>query len=471
MFVKSTTVRSGKKRYEYLSLVEAYRDADGKTRYRTLFRLGEASRLRASGELDRIIAALTTHAQRSWIDVEDLEAQAAPAVGGIAAVGAWWGRLGLGRFFEAAGQVKGLSWSLADALFAMVANRLIAPSSKRKTVRWIQDDVVAPPGFSFPELECYYRALDHLCDLKAELETFLYARLTDLTNLNLTWCCYDLTSTFFEGAVAPSRRFPSRAFGHSRDHRPDRPQVVVGLLTSGDGIPIAHHVFAGNTADITTLPQVLGDLQARFGVGRTTLVCDRGLISEANIAAVEQAGCDWVLATRLHHRPDVAAVLAAATAADDDAWIEVERFKSRVFDTDLDGRRYVVVFSAERETRDDLRRVQLIDATEQRLLELEGRVARGELAAATDIAAAAARILARSPVKRLFTYQADHRRFVFDFDHDALDYEEALAGHYVLATSLPRQQVAARRAGLLPVADRGRVVVLPEVRSCGRSLP
>jgi transposase len=436
MYVKSTKVRSGNKSYEYLSLVEGYRDEAGKVRQRTLFRLGEASRLRESGELDRIIEALTTHAERRFIDADDITAEDAPAIGGIAAVKAWWDKLGLGGFFDAAG--RRLSWSLADAVFAMTANRLLDPASKRKTVRWIEADVVAPEGFSFPTLEQYYRVLDRVHDLKSELETFLYSRLTDLTNLTLTLVCFDLTSTYLEGSVAPSVKFPSKAFGHSRDKRGDRPQVVVGLLMTGDGIPIAHQVFAGDTSDVTTLPGVLEGLQQRFGVGRICLVADRGLISETNIATVEGAGYDWLIATKLRNRTDVTKVIQLAHAADDDDWVQVDRFNSKVLDLDHDGRRYVVVFSEVREHRDTVRRLQLIKKVEDRLLALERRIDRGDITDRDEMIAAAEKILARSPVRRLFTYTISHGRLVYDYDHDALDYDEALAGHYILATSLPR---------------------------------
>lgn len=443
MFVKTTKVTSRGKRYEYLSLVESFRDDQGTPRQRTIARLGEASKLRESGELDRIVAALSAHAEGRWVDADDLRAEGASSVGGIAAVKTWWDKLGLGGWCDRVGDGKGLSWSLGDAVFAMVANRLLEPSSKRKVVGWIADKVVAPDGFSYPALECYYRALDHVCEVKDELETLLYAQVTDLTNLNLTLVCYDLTSTFFEGSVAESVKFPSKQFGYSRDHRRDRPQVVVGLLTTADGIPIAHHVFAGNTSDVTTLPGVLADLKQRFGVGRVCLVADRGLISETNVATVEDAKCDWVIATRLHGRKDVARVLELAEAADEGGWVAVDEFNSRVVDLTHKQRRYVVVFSGERERRDTVRRLQLIDKTEAKLLALEARVARGQLEAHDEIVAAAERILARSPVRRLFTYVADDARFVYDFDHDALDYEELLAGHYVLATSLPATVLAA----------------------------
>jgi len=127
-----------------------------------------------------------------------------------------------------------------------------------------------------------YRALDAVADAKEEIEAHCYTELCNLTNLDLRLVCYDLTSTYFEGEEKTSDRFPSKAFGYSRDHRSDRPQVVIGLLVTSDGIPIAHHVFSGNTADRSTLAQVMADLQTRFGVGRIALVADRGLISREN---------------------------------------------------------------------------------------------------------------------------------------------------------------------------------------------
>jgi hypothetical protein len=95
---------------------------------------------------------------------------------------------------------------------------------------------------------------------------------------------------------------------------------MIGLLVTGDGTPIAHRVFDGNTKDSSTMPTVLADLQDRFGVGRIALVADRGLISEANLTDVVAAGFDHVIATRLHRDPDVAVVLEAA-ANDDVTWV------------------------------------------------------------------------------------------------------------------------------------------------------
>lgn len=440
MFVKTTVRRRGDKEYRYLSLVEAVREG-GKTGHRTLFRLGEVSELARSGQLDRIVAALSAHAQGTWVSAGDLEAAGAPALGGMAAAAAYWERLGLDRHFEGVGAARGLSYRLGDAVFAMAANRLLAPSSKRRLVEWLGSDVVVPEGFSAPELDHCYWALDQLSRAKEATEDHLYARLTDLTNLDLRLVCYDLTSTYFEGSRRPSGRFPSKAFGYSRDRRGDRPQIVIGLLVTGDGIPIAHHVFSGDTADVTTLPGVLGDLQGRFGVGRITMVADRGLISEENLAAVGAAGFDHVLATRLHRDPDVAAVLAAS-AAPTARWLPVP--DSAVCEVAHDGRRYVVAISAERLERDRTRTAELVARTERELLALEERVRAGRLKDKAKIGAAAGRILARSGVARLFDVKVGEGHFLVNYNEAALDYEEQLlAGRYVLATSLTPAQASA----------------------------
>jgi hypothetical protein len=225
MFIKTKRVRRANRTYEYLTLVESVR-INGTNTHRTLFRLGEATALRESGELDRIIAALQAHAERRYVDLDDMEVDQAPMIGTLAAVRHLWDELDLGRLFDTIAAEAGLSWKLADAVFAMLAGRLVDPASKRRTHRWIVDDVVAPAGFSFPTLEQYYRALDVVHANKDLIERHVYAGVCDLTNLNLTLACYDLTSTYLEGDPAGHSRFPSKAFGYSRDRRSDRPQVV-----------------------------------------------------------------------------------------------------------------------------------------------------------------------------------------------------------------------------------------------------
>ncbi len=462
MFVKTTRVRRDNTVYEYLSLAEAYRNEEGKTRHRTLLRLGEASTLRDSGELDRVIAALKRHTaaggaeEGDSVPIDELGAESAPGLGAVETVAAGWNRLGLGEHFGGGDH--------AAAIFAMVANRLVSPSSKRRVPEWARDDVAMPDWVDHPQLHTYYRAVDTVAESKEATEEHLYARLTDLTNLDLSLVCYDLTSTFFEGSTRPSDRFPSRAFGYSRDHRGDRPQVVIGLLCTTDGIPIAHHVFSGNTADVTTLPGVLSDLRDRFAVGRICVVADRGLISENNLDALDTGGFDHVLATRLHRDAACEEALEASTAPTV-SWVPVPEANSAACDVTLsDGRRTVVVASFERHSRDTARTAELVERTETRLLALENRVRAGRLKDPAKIGRAAQRILGDSGISRLFDVEIGEGRFLYHYNDTAFDYEERLlSGRYVLTTSLRPTQASAAQVVLAyrqlsHVEDRFRVL-------------
>jgi hypothetical protein len=227
MFVKTTVRRRGDKTYRYLSLVEAVR-VDGRGTHRTLLRLGEITELRDSGQLDRIIAALSNHAEGTWLQADVLAGDAAPGFGAIAAIHDVFRRLGLDEHYEHLGDRRGAT-RLADTVFVMVANRLLSPSSKRRTIiEWVDGDVELPAGMVAPSLDQCYRAIDTVAATITDTETHLFARLTTLLNLELRWCCYDLTSTYFETtATDPDGRFPSKKFGYSRDHRSDRSPVTV----------------------------------------------------------------------------------------------------------------------------------------------------------------------------------------------------------------------------------------------------
>jgi transposase len=460
VYVKTTVRRRGDKEYSYLSLVEAVR-VDGKVTHRTLLRLGEVSELRTSGQLDRIIASLQQHAQGTWLPAGGLVAEGAPGFGAVAAVHAVFRALGLDAHFAAVG-ARRQSLGLADSVFVMVANRLISPWSKRRTItEWLDGDVALPDGVAVPSLAQLYRALDAVATAKAATEEHLYARLIDLLSLDLRLCCYDLTSTYFE-AAAGAERFPSKKFGYSRDHRADRPQVMIGLLVTGAGVPIAHHVFAGNTNDASTLTQVLTDLQTRFGVGKIAIVADRGLISETNLAEIDVAGFDHVLATRLHRDDDVRAVLELA-AADTVVWVPAAGGRTAC-ELRHGDRRYVVIDSPARHRRDHIRLEQLLARTEDQLIALAQRVRARNLTDPAKIGAAADRILRDSGVGRCFTTTITAGHFAWGHNQDGLDYEQRLLeGRYVVTTSLtPAQASTAEVVGhyqsLASVERRFRVL-------------
>jgi len=461
VYVKTTVKRRGESEYRYLSLVEAVRDGRRVTQ-RTLLRLGEVSELRDSGQLDRIIEALSRHAEGTWCQASSIwAAPDAPAVGGMEAAYAYFCRLGLDDHFGRVGKKRG-SVALSDTVFAMVANRLITPSSKRRLITdWLGSDVVVPAGVQMPRLDQCYRALDAVADNKDATEAHLFAEICKLTDLDLRLGLYDLTSSYLEGDPRPSKRFSSKEFGYSRDHRSDRPQVMLGLLTTTGGIPIAHHVFAGNTRDSTTLPVVAYDLSRRFGIGKLCLVADRGMMTADNLEALRAAEIDYVLATRLH-RDVMCEQALQACVSPETAWVPVPEASSFATEVDLDGERCVVVASPERWRRDHARTRELVHRTEEQLLALEWRVRDGELQDPGKIGRAVQRVLGKSGVSRLFRIEIRKGFFLYDYDHEAMDYErDLLCGRYVLTTSLKAsvcstESVVTAYRGLLETEDRFR---------------
>ncbi len=441
MFVKRTVRRRGDRTYEYLSLVEAVR-VEGKNTHTTLLRLGEVSELRSSGQLDRIIKALSAYASGTYVEAGELSGLRAPSLGAVAAIWAYYCRLGLDAHFSGLGDGRRSS-VLSDTVFALVANRLTDPSSKRRTITEWLSSVALPSRVRPPSLDQCYRGVDSLSEHKEATESHLYSELCNLANLDLRLVCYDLTSSYFETVTTERKTFSSLAFGYSRDKRPDRPQVVIGLLVTSDGIPVAHHVFAGNTSDVSSLPGVMEDLQARFGVGKIALVADRGLISEANLGQVAACGFDHVIATKLHRDAGVEAVLEKANEPGT-IWQAAPETRSFCAEISHDQRRFVVVFSPVRYFRDRARHLYLCSRIEDGLIALGARVGTGKLTDPAKIGAAADRILRSSPAGRCFEVHIAAGRFSWDYDEKARRYdEEVLAGRYVITTSLDGAEVPA----------------------------
>jgi transposase len=146
------------------------------------------------------------------------------------------------------------------------------------------------------ELHSYYRALDYLCKAKENIEKQLYYRLLGY-GLDNSLILYDITSTYFEGEQAEIGKL-----GFSRDRRGDLDQIVIGLVMSRDGIPIAHHVFEGNRLDKTTVQEVVEDLKQRFGIKKAIIVGDRGMITIKNIEMIKGHEYEYILGLQKRNR-------------------------------------------------------------------------------------------------------------------------------------------------------------------------
>ena len=139
-----------------------------------------------------------------------------------------------------------------------------------------------------------YRALDRLLPHKRTIEQHLVTRLSELFALDYELLLYDVTSTYFEGQAAAN---PLAHRGYSRDHRPDCKQVCLALVVTREGLPLGYEVFAGNRTDVTTVEEIVGTMEARYGLAKRIWVMDRGMTREENLAWLRASGRRYLLGT------------------------------------------------------------------------------------------------------------------------------------------------------------------------------
>jgi transposase len=139
-----------------------------------------------------------------------------------------------------------------------------------------------------------YRTLDRVLPLKEPIEQHLKQRAGELFSLAFDVLLYDITSTYFEGQA---ERNAQAKRGYSRDHRGDCKQVCIGLVVTPDGFPLAYEVFAGNTADVATVEEIVEAMEAKYGRARRIWVVDRGMVSEANLAFLRERGASYLVGT------------------------------------------------------------------------------------------------------------------------------------------------------------------------------
>ena len=363
MYTRVVTARNkdGSTR-SYLQLVQGYRK-NGKVRQELICSLGRLDIMQASGGLDRLIASLAQHSERCWVDAEAGGLLPWDKVyGPVLVFRRLWEEMGLARQLAHLQTGTEVQFSLDEAAFAMVLHRLLDPGSKRATHQWLE--TVYRPEFESLELQHLYRALDRLVRGKDKIEQALFARNRDLFSLAVDLVLFDTTLVHFEGQGPEGLAAFSRPGNY-----PDCVKVLVGLVMTGDGFPVAHHVFPGNTADINAFRAALADLRRRFPIRRVVIVADRGVVSEQVIQELEQENekeqkqkVDYILGMRLRKNNEVRdEVLSRAgryhRVADNleakEVWV--------------DRRRYVVCHNGEAEERDRKRREEIVQRAREDL--------------------------------------------------------------------------------------------------------
>lgn len=439
MFVQNTTSRRGKKVYKSYLVRESFRTTKG-PRSRTVCNItGLAEEVR-----EMIALALRG---RTLVPADALAMSGALDYGGLAVLVDAWDRYGLDGVLCRVGTPRQRA-----LLKAMILGRLLFPSSKLALSEQAEGTLLAKacglkPDEGFDE-DDLYEAMDALSGEWVGTEKALYARAFQGS---VQLVLYDLTSVYFEGKGP----FGIGRYGHSRDHRKDRPQVLLAVATDAEGLPIHIEVLRGNRADNTTLQSLLVTLRRRFGIRAATFVFDGGMSSRLNLEAMTKDSL--IFATRLSSATLGALLEASGTQ------LQMELGDStRVMEIEHEGKRYVIAGGVWRRQRDQERRTARIAKGEAVLTKLAG--SRRRKPDAQKLASQAGRALERVKAHKYFTYRVEaNGKLTWTRKSDVIEEETSMDGWYLLHTNATPQQASAeetlrRYKGLLEVEDAFREV-------------
>ena len=308
MYLRHTTVRRGRKTLVYWNLVRSVRTG-GKVRQEVVASLGRLDvrgRDRAQKLADWITGkrcepslfepADLDRDESAHIELKKLRVERSRRFGDVFLGLVLWRSLQLDSLFDELMQEgrEDVRWSTLAAIHVIL--RLCSPSSDlalaedvyRKTAL---EDLLGVPAEKIND-DRVYRALDRLLPHKEAVERHLKARLGELFDIEYDLLLYDVTSTYFEGLAESN---PQAKRGYSRDHRPDCKQVCIALVVTRDGIPLSYEVFDGNRVDVTTVEEIVGTMERRFGAADRVWVMDRGMVSEKNIAWLRAGGRRYLI--------------------------------------------------------------------------------------------------------------------------------------------------------------------------------
>jgi transposase len=318
----------------------------------------------------------------------------------------------------------------------MLVARITAPGSKLAIARGLSEETADSTLGELlsvqnaDEDECY-AAMDWLGERQVAIETALAKRHLADGALVL----YDVTSTYFEG-----RHCPLAKLGHSRDGKRENPQIVIGLMTTAEGCPIAVEVFEGNTGDPTTVGPQIKKLRERFALKRVVIVGDRGMITDARIREDlrDVDGLDWITCLRA---PAVAKLLERGS-------LQLSFFDTRdmveIVDAAFPGERLVVCKNPLLAQERARKRQELLAATERELDRVRAAVARTTrpLRGRDCIGLRVGKVLGRFKMGKHFKLTIEDDSFRYERDTSAIDAEAALDGIYVVRTTVPAEQLS-----------------------------
>jgi len=423
-------------RVHYLQLAHKIRDPEtGQPRDHVLYHFGRADEI-DSAQLKRLIQSLSRFlepADQAQVQAElegfgpELEVERSVAYGGSYLLDALWRRLELDRTLGALLRERAYEIDVERLLFALVANRALAPRSKLAVERWVGRKAWIE-GLEEAGVHALYRAMDFLVEHAEEVQRAVFFSTATLLNLEVDLLFFDTTSTYFE-LEEEEGEGGLRKWGHSKDHRPDLPQVVIGLAVTRQGIPVRCWVLPGNTADASLVEAVQEDL-AGWKLSRVVWVMDRGMAGEGQRVALQRGGGHVIVGEKLR-----SGQRAAEEALGRPGRYRRVRENLEVKEVEVrkgsEVRRFVVVRNPDQAERDRERREKLLERLEAEIAHLNRRGKKGR----QERHPKAVCELKAHPT--LGSYVRELKSGLLRVDRARVRAEEKLDGKYLLSTTDP----------------------------------
>ena len=317
MFPRISKSTKNGKNYDYLVISESVHVKGKGSTTRNIATLGNIKRFGRQDVANLIDGFIRIFQLENYCLSEDVQMLESLAHGSIIFWQKIWDELGLSKIIKRHVKLKDKRIKLEVDKYVqmMVINRCIDPLSKLGLTRWIKrtcyKEMVGYKDLDF-DVTYFYRSMDHLLSVKDDLELAIFEKLKDLFSINVKLTFYDITSSFFY-----TDNCEIGENGYSRDNRPEREQIVIGVVTSFEGYPIKHYVFEGNRKDETTVKDVVKELKSEYNIEDTTFVGDRGMITKLNLARLEGEGFKYIMGVK-HRQDEICSMLLSESVLEED---------------------------------------------------------------------------------------------------------------------------------------------------------
>ena len=442
--VKRFKRTKGGKTYYYYWIGHSFRNANGNPDFKREVNLSGLS----EDEIASIDAALR-YGSRGAHAVEEVQFLDSTSIG------AEWTAFRLAERLGIVKQLGCLDEKYRHAVLCMMLDRVINPKPYSKSALFEAlpgsglERVIAPEGLGLKQHDLYV-ALEKLHESQAAIQRGLFRSRSHCRRMFL----YDITSSYLEGEHCPLAEF-----GYNRDGKKGKMQIVIGLLTDSEGLPIAVEVFEGNTSDQTTVMGQVDRLRNDFGIEEMVFIGDRGMVTSARRKDLEADQYRQVKYISALTRQEMFAFLN-----EQDHPLQLGLFDRRnLVEVEHKGIRYVLCHNPEKEKEDRDTRLKLIGKTEEKLEMIRRNVQAGNWKKEDVIACRLHRWLDRWHMKRFFTVEYGEGQFSYDRDEEAIRSYEAVDGCYVIisdtsAEDIPTEEMRDRYKSLAMVEQAFRTM-------------